>query len=104
MARASLGEVAKKIAESIKSGTIKPGEQYTLHAFAKLVGCYQSAVQKVLEMWSVLDDTACQVSIDKLTTDGGKRPHYAIRVMSTHPSLPPSVNVTYTLSSKNHQP
>ncbi len=80
MARATLLEVAKKIAESMKSRAIQPETQYTLHAFAKLAGCSQSAVLKVLEMWQIFDQVSCRITIDRLATSKGKRPNYGIRV------------------------
>ncbi len=100
MARATLTEVAEKIAVAIQSGAIQREVQYSLFAFAKIVGCSRVAVLKVLEIGQILDQTACHISAAKLITSESKRSHYAIKVSSALPAVPDSVKVTYTLSSK----
>ncbi len=79
MARATLLEVATKIADCIRAGILHPEQQYTLRALATIVKASPPAVFKVLQMWETLGNTGVTTSIVNLTTSKGNRPAYAIR-------------------------
>ncbi len=82
MVSRSLADVATKLLEAIKAGTIAPEKPYTLNGLAQELGISPKSVKKLAAIWQTLEQTGLKIEIyDNQKVGQGER-RYTITLTS----------------------